>query len=117
MPRASKFSSSRNGDRLRPCGLSPAILMFSAIVPNAPAKTLVAGLIAATMNPLGMLIAKARGTWDFGPASTVLLMHYPDYLLVCVSVVISHVVTKLGQQVTEAREMGSYRLVTLLGKG
>jgi len=96
--------------------IGATILMFAAIVPNSPTKTLVAGLIAASMNPLGMLIAKARGTWDFGPASNVLVMHYPDYLLVSVSVVISHVVTKLGQHVTKAREMGSYRLDTLLGK-
>jgi serine/threonine-protein kinase len=34
-----------------------------------------------------------------------------------VAVVISHVFTRLGHQVTKAREMGSYRLVKLLGKG
>ena len=44
-------------------------------------------------------------------------MHYPDYLLVGVAVVISSAVTKLGRQVTEAREMGSYRLIALLGTG
>jgi eukaryotic-like serine/threonine-protein kinase len=93
------------------------VLMFAAIVPSTPGKTLIAGLIAASMNPLSMLIAKARGTWDFGPSSNVLLMHYPDYLLVGVSVVISHVVTRLGQQVAKARELGSYQLGELLGRG
>jgi tRNA A-37 threonylcarbamoyl transferase component Bud32 len=93
------------------------ILMFAAIVPNAPAKTLIAGLVAASMNPLGMLIAIARGSWDFATPGDVLLMHYPDYLLVGVAVVISHVVTRLSQQVTKAREMGSYQLITMLGKG
>jgi serine/threonine-protein kinase len=44
-------------------------------------------------------------------------MHYPDYLLVGVAVVIAQVVTKLGQQVTRAREMGSYELGELLGRG
>ena len=44
-------------------------------------------------------------------------MHYPDYLLAGVAVVISHVVTKLGQKVNKAREMGSYQLISLLGKG
>jgi eukaryotic-like serine/threonine-protein kinase len=92
------------------------ILMFAAIVPNSPVKTLIAGLIAVSMSPVGMLIGKARGI-DFGPASNMLLMHYPDYLLVGVAVVISHVVTKLGQKVNKAREMGSYQLITLIGKG
>ena len=44
-------------------------------------------------------------------------MHYPDYLLVGVAVVISRVVTRLGQHVTKAREMGSYHLITRLGGG
>jgi eukaryotic-like serine/threonine-protein kinase len=93
------------------------IIIFSAIVPSAPHKLLVAGLISASMNPLAMLLAKARGTWDFGPDYYVLVMHYPDFLLVGIAVVISSVVTRLGQQVGKAREMGSYQLVSLLGKG
>jgi eukaryotic-like serine/threonine-protein kinase len=92
-------------------------LMFAAIVPSTPGKTLIAGLLAASMNPLGMLIARARGMWDFGPTSNLLLMHYPDYVMVGIAVVISVVVTRLGQQVIRAREMGSYRLGELLGKG
>ena len=91
--------------------------MFAAIVPSTPAKTLAAGLIAVSMNPLSMLIARARGTWDFNPRPTPLLMHYPDFLLVGVAVVISHVVTSLGQQVARAREMGSYQLGERLGRG
>jgi tRNA A-37 threonylcarbamoyl transferase component Bud32 len=93
------------------------VLMFAAIVPARPWKMLVAGFIAASMNPIAMLIAKAQGTWDFGPSSRVLLMHYPDFILVGAAVVISGVVNKLGLQVTKAREMGSYQLGELLGRG
>jgi serine/threonine-protein kinase len=97
--------------------IGAVVLMVAAIVPSTPAKTLVAGLIAVSMNPVAMLIARARGAWDFGPTSNVLLMHYPDYLLVGVAVVISHVLTSLGRQVAKAREMGSYQLGELLGRG
>ena len=69
------------------------------------------------MNPAAMLLARFRGTWNFNPATDALLMHYPDYLLVGVAVVISHVVTSLRQQVAKAREMGSYQLGELLGRG
>ena len=62
--------------------IGAVVLMSAAIVPNSPMKTLIAGLIAVSMNPLGMLIAKARGTWDFGSLSKAFVMHYPDYLLV-----------------------------------
>ena len=93
------------------------ILMFPAIVPTPPRKMLIAGLVTASMMPVGMLIAKARGSWDFGSGWNALVMHYPDYMIVGVAVVISHVVTRLGQQITRAREMGSYQLGELLGRG
>ncbi len=97
--------------------IGAVVLMFAAIVPTAPAKMLLTGVIAVSMNPVAMLIARASGVWDFGHASNALLMHYPDYLLVGVAAVISHVVTRLGQQVAKAREMGSYQLGELLGRG
>lgn len=93
------------------------VLIFAGIVPTSPRKMLVAALIAASMNPLSMLLAKVRGSWDFGPMSNIILMHYPDYILVFASVFIAHTITKLGQKVKRAREMGSYQLGELLGKG
>jgi eukaryotic-like serine/threonine-protein kinase len=93
------------------------VLIFSAVVPNVPVRIAVAGFISVSMGPIGMLLARARGAWEFGSTGKVLLMHYPDYLLVGVAVVISGVVMRLGQQVVKAREMGSYRLNELLGKG
>ncbi len=97
--------------------VGPVILMFAAMVPSTPGKMLVAGFLAASMNPLGMLLARARGTWAFEPAGAVFLMHYPDYLMAGVAVVISHAVTRMGEEVSRARELGSYRLGELLGKG
>ena len=98
-------------------GIGAVVLMFAGIVPSTPMKTLVAGFVAVSMNPVGMWIARARGLWNFESASAPLLMHYPDYLLLGVAVVIAHVVTGLGQQVAKAREMGSYQLGELLGRG
>jgi serine/threonine protein kinase len=97
--------------------IGAVVLMFAAIVPSTRLKTLVAGLISVSMNPVAMLVSRARGTWPFENATDALLMHYPDYLLVGVAVVISHIVTSLGQQVAKAREMGSYQLGELLGRG
>ncbi|HEX9128824.1 MAG TPA: serine/threonine-protein kinase [Gemmatimonadaceae bacterium] len=97
--------------------IGAVVLMFAAMVPTTPRKMLLAGIIAVSMNPIAMLISRAQGKWEFEPWSRVLLMHYPDYILVGAAVVITHVMTKLGQQVTKAREMGSYRLGELLGRG
>jgi serine/threonine-protein kinase len=97
--------------------IGAVVLMFAAIVPTRPRKMFVAGLVAVSMNPISMLVLKTRGGWDFGSNWLVLAMHYPDYILVGAAVVISHVMTKLGQQVTKARELGSYQLGELLGRG
>ena len=93
------------------------VLMFAAIVPTTPRKMLIAGLIAASMNPLAMVMFSAEGVRSLAPWTRALVMHHPDFILVGAAVVISHVVTNLGQQVTRAREMGSYRLGELLGRG
>jgi eukaryotic-like serine/threonine-protein kinase len=97
--------------------IGPVMLMTAAIVPAEPRKMLLAGFLAASMDPLGMLIGRAAGVYQFRSALDPLAMHYPNYLLLGVAVVISGVVTRLGQQVTRAREMGSYRLGELLGRG
>jgi serine/threonine-protein kinase len=97
--------------------LGAVVLMFAAIVPSTPSRTFMAGVVAVSMNPAAMLLARARGLWSFESATDALFMHYPDYLLLGVAIVISHTVTGLGQQVAKAREMGSYRLGRLLGHG
>ena len=93
------------------------VLIYSAIVPAEPRKMLLAGLVAVTMNPIGMLIARANGSWPFGATINAFLMHYPDYILVGVAGLISGVVSQLGRQVRKAREMGSYQLGDLIGRG
>ena len=57
--------------------IGAVVLMFAAIVPSTPLKTAIAGLIAVSMNPVGMLIARAQGTWKFDAPAGVVLMHYP----------------------------------------
>ncbi len=95
----------------------PIILITAGIVPVPPRKMLLAGLVAASMDTIGMVIAGATGDYRYGPSYNALLMHYPNYLMLGAAVTISHVVTRLGQQVSRERELGSYRLGELLGRG
>jgi tRNA A-37 threonylcarbamoyl transferase component Bud32 len=97
--------------------IGPVILIFAAIVPAAPWKLFLAGFMAASMDPIGMEVAQAAGRYHFGPWQNALLMHYSNYLLLGVAMVISRVVTRLGLQVARERELGSYRLGELLGRG
>ena len=95
----------------------PIILITAGIVPVRPWKMLAAGLVAASMDTFGMVIAGATGEYQYGHFYNALLMHYPNYLMLGAAVTISHVMTRLGQQVTRERELGSYRLGELLGRG
>lgn len=92
-----------------------AVVMFAALVPARPLATLWAGLLAVSMNPLSMLIARARGVWHFDPPSQVFLMHYPDYLLVGVAEP-SRAFSRGSGRCPRA-EMGSYELGEPLGGG
>jgi tRNA A-37 threonylcarbamoyl transferase component Bud32 len=96
--------------------IGPLTLIFAAIIPTPPKKMLAMALIAVSMGPLGMFVSRWQGTWQFGTGE-VLLMHYPDYMLALITPVISRVVTKLGQQVSKARELGSYHVGELIGRG
>ncbi len=93
------------------------LLIFSAIVPTAPSKMLATGLIAAAMSPVSMALLTYHGLSVAESLKMGLLMHYNDFLLAGVAAVISSVVTRLGQQVSRAREMGSYQIGALIKRG
>ena len=93
------------------------VLIFAAILPVEPRHMLIAGLISASMNPLSMVLTHVHGLSTLDAIRAGVLMHYPDFLLTLVGWAESHVVTRLGRQVSKAREMGSYQLGELIKRG
>jgi eukaryotic-like serine/threonine-protein kinase len=93
------------------------VLMFAAIVPNAPSKVLAAGIVSASMHPLGLYVAVWRGILPELDLLGAMTRHYPDYLMAGVAAIISRVMMRLGQQISKAREMGSYELISQIGSG
>jgi eukaryotic-like serine/threonine-protein kinase len=92
------------------------ILIFPMIVPNTPRKTLIASLIAASMDPVGLVVAHLRGVET--PSTAVILWNYlPNYVCALIAVIPPKIMTRLGRHVQRARELGSYRLVELIGRG
>ena len=96
--------------------IAVVILVCSMIAPSTPRKTLVASLVAASMDPLGALIAHLRGI-PVPPAVEVLVQYWPNYAAALLAVVPSQVLQRLGRQIRRAREAGSYELVEALGHG
>jgi serine/threonine-protein kinase len=92
------------------------ILVFSMISPGAPRPMLVASLLAASMDPLAVWLAHLRGVAVSSPIVTV--VHYlPNYVCAFVALVPSHAMLRMGKRLREAQDLGSYRLIELLGQG
>ena len=68
------------------------------------------------MGPVGALIWKGLGVEPLG-ARQILLLSIPNYLCAAMAPVVSHIITRLGREVREAREMGSYLLGDLIARG
>jgi len=92
------------------------IVAFPLLIPSAPVRTLTAALTSAATAPLGILVLQAIG------ATSVAAMDLIDVSLAPLFCVVlayagSRVVYGLNVDVAKAHEMGSYRLVELLGSG
>ena len=92
------------------------ILLFAPIVPSTPGKTLAAALAAASMGPAGAMVWRALGAEPVG-LEQILLLSIPNYLCAAMAPVVSHIITRLGREVRQAREMGSYLLGELIASG
>jgi serine/threonine-protein kinase len=86
------------------------------IAPSTPRKTFLAGLLAASMDPVGLAVARIRGV-DLPALSVLVWAYLPNYICAALAVIPSHIVMRLGRQVRRAREMGSYQLRELIGRG
>ena len=92
------------------------IILFSLIIPSPPRRMLLAAIAAALTSPLSLLILQVLGRWSLtkddypqasiNPALAVVLAYFA-----------SRVVYGLNVDVVRARQMGSYHLVELLGRG
>jgi serine/threonine-protein kinase len=92
------------------------ILIHPMIAPSTPRKTFLAGLLAASMDPVGLAVARARGV-ELPPLSVLIWAYLPNYICAALAVIPSHIVMRLGRQVRRARELGSYQLRELIGRG
>jgi serine/threonine-protein kinase len=97
-------------------GITVLILLFGMFAPAKPRSMLVAGIVAASMDPLGVWIAHMRGLSTPSPIST-LLMFYPNYACALIAVIPARILYRLGRKIREAQALGGYQLVERLGVG
>jgi eukaryotic-like serine/threonine-protein kinase len=92
------------------------ILIFPSIVPGPPRTVLFGSLLAASMDPVGLLIAQARGL-ELPPTNLLVWTYLPNYICAGLAVVPAKILAHLSRKVSRARQLGSYRLVERIGRG
>ena len=94
------------------------VILFSVMVPTPPPVTVISTLASVATVPLVYAVGMAQGTnLRLGPSAFFFMLVFPYLVIVIMAYVSSRIVYRLGAQVREAREMGSYRLVERLGEG
>jgi serine/threonine-protein kinase len=94
------------------------MLAFTVIVPAQPRRALVAVMLSACAVPIVYLFEMQAGRAPLVELDTYWAVFAGPYFFVAgLAYLSARVVYRLGQDVTRAREMGSYRLVERLGQG
>jgi serine/threonine-protein kinase len=92
------------------------ILVHPLIVPAPLGKAFVASLMAASMDPVGLAIAGARGA-ELPTLSVMIWTYLPNYLCAVIAVIPTRVRMRMEEHHAEVRELGSYKVGELLSRG
>jgi hypothetical protein len=94
-------------------------LLFTVVIPTRPVKATIVTFLSLTSVPVVIAFMVLTRRTTFSPtADTFFFWMVLPYLLITIMAYVgARVVYTLGKEVTEARELGSYRLVERLGQG
>jgi eukaryotic-like serine/threonine-protein kinase len=92
------------------------ILCGAMLMPATPKQMLVAALLSASMDPLGIAVAAWRGR-EVPSAMHTFVLFLPTYACALAAVVPVTILHRLGRRLRHARDLGSYHLERLLGRG
>ncbi len=93
------------------------IIAFTLLVPSTRGKTALATTATALMDPAGLLVAIALGYQKAPHVEIAFATFLPTVVAAVIAIIGSRIVYRLSAQAGKAEELGSYRLVALLGHG
>ncbi len=93
------------------------IVLFASLVPARPSWILGAALLSATTIPLGFLIAGPARGYPMPRIDVLTSLFLPGYLCALLAYAPAKVITRLRENVSRARQVGSYELIERLGVG
>ena len=89
------------------------ICLCGLVIPNRPGTMVAVMLVTASMGPLAYMIFHPAPI----PLNQLLIWNIPNYLVGAITVAIGRRIYRLEAEVVRVKEMGSYQLETLIGKG
>lgn len=93
------------------------LVFFILLVPTCRMRSALAALLTAGMGPLGLwLTIRIFGVPSPAPSQWVLL-YVGTFLAALAALPMSRVIYSLGAQVSKARELGSYEMIEVIGRG
>ena len=93
------------------------ILVFGIFVPNTPIRTVIAAMVSACTAPVAYLMSRwlvRIPAWD---GSELALWFVPSFLMAAWTYFLSRDIYQMEIAINQARDMGSYSLDKLLGRG
>jgi serine/threonine-protein kinase len=95
------------------------LVFYSVVVPASPRRALMTALTSATATPVVIAIALTQtGKWGMVPPLMFFFGHvFPNFICALLAWAGARVVYQLGRDVSRARQLGSYQLIELLGRG
>jgi serine/threonine-protein kinase len=93
------------------------VIMFPLIMPGPPRRMLYTAIVAGAMAPLGLLLLELTGRVRVADKGFYFEQSFASLISAAFAWFGARIVYGLGKEVAEARELGSYHLGELLGKG
>jgi len=93
------------------------VAFFPMLVPCAPKRTLIKGVLAATMAPLAFAMVMPFRDIAWPTATQSLFLFVPAYVAATMAYVSSRYLNRLGADIRSARSLGLYELEFRLGVG
>ena len=102
-------------------GVAPValwMLFFTVLVPTRPRNALIALTLSGSAVPVTLWILGMSGNAPLLPAADFAMIFVIPYVTcVIMSYIAARIIYRLGADIRRAREMGSYRLLELIGRG
>jgi eukaryotic-like serine/threonine-protein kinase len=97
-------------------GVAVWIFVFAVFIPGTPRRTLWVSAAIAALDPVTVLLAAVLG-FARPPLVQVPLLFAPTVVAVVTAVIAARINYRAAYRLRAARELGSYRLTKLLGRG